>query len=85
MNEKTRGILQATLQEIDREVARLLLQTLPRESLERHRAETARALRRAQGRVDPAALEDALRRLAVDTARERLGLPRVGPGTSPSP
>ena len=71
--------LEASLEEIDQGVERLLLQTLPREALEQHRAESARVLRRAQGRVEPAALEDALRRLAADTARERLGLPRVGP------
>jgi hypothetical protein len=71
--------LEATLKAIDQEVDQLLLRTLPRESLESCRAESARALRRAQGRVDPEALEDALRRFAVDTARARLGLPRVGP------
>jgi hypothetical protein len=72
--------LGAALEEIDQEVERLLLQTLPRAALEGHRAASSRALRRAHGRVEPVVLEDALRRLAVGTARERLGLPRVGPG-----
>jgi hypothetical protein len=39
--------------------------------------EATRAIERHRGRVDDAALRDAMNRFTLQRARERLGLPRV--------
>ena len=54
------------------------LATLDREVLARFRAEAQQAIERHRGRVDDAALADAMDRYTRQRAREKLGLIRVG-------
>jgi hypothetical protein len=70
--------LREKLRQIDEDVTVAVLQALPPEQVAQYEAEAARAVERHRGRVDPEAIEDAKTRYAVQRARERLGLPRVG-------
>ena len=69
--------LREKLRDIDDDVSAAVLQSLAAEEREGYRAEAARAIERHRGRLDEAALEDAVARFTVHRARERLGLPRV--------
>ena len=69
--------IRSKLQEIDAEVSEAALLALSAAEADDIRSEAARAAERHQGRVDPASLEDAGRRLVRQRARERLKLPRV--------
>jgi hypothetical protein len=69
--------LRVKLREIDDEVAAAALESLPSAEGARLRAEAERAAERHREKVDPASLEDALRRYLRQRARESLGLPRV--------
>ena len=65
------------LREIDDDVSAAVVQALPEEQLAEFRAEAARAIERHRGKVDDAALQDAMARYLLQRAREKLGLPRV--------
>jgi hypothetical protein len=69
--------LRRKLAEVDEEVAAAALEALSSEDAERIRAEATRAAERHRGRVGREALEDAVRRLVRQRARERFRLPRV--------
>lgn len=69
--------LRSKLREIDDDVSAAALQALPAAEAEACRAEARRAVERHRGRLDDAALEDAMARYAIQRARERFGLPRV--------
>jgi hypothetical protein len=69
--------LREKLRDIDDDVSAAVLQSLAAEERDGYRAEAARAIERHRGRLDEAALEDAVARFTVHRARERLGLPRV--------
>jgi hypothetical protein len=70
--------LRTRLGRIDELVAGAALEALSPSELEALRAEAARSTGRLRGRVDAAALEDAVSRLVRQRARETLRLPRVG-------
>ena len=65
------------LREIDDDVSAAVVQALPEEQLTEFRAEAARAIERHRGKVDDAALQDAMARYLLQRAREKMGLPRV--------
>jgi hypothetical protein len=65
------------LREIDDEISATILLALTEEELEELEGEASRAIERHRGKVDEAALRDAMSRLTIQRARERLGLPRV--------
>jgi len=67
------------LREIDEAVSASVLQALPAEQIAEFRGEAQRAIERHRGRVDDAALADAMDRYTLQRAREKLGLIRVGP------
>ncbi len=69
--------LRVKLREIDDDVAAAALDSLPSAEGARLRAEAERAAERHREKVDPASLEDAVRRYLRQRARESLGLPRV--------
>jgi len=69
--------LRGKLREIDDDVSAAALQALPAADAEACRAEAARAVERHRGRLDDAALSDAMARFAIQRARERFALPRV--------
>jgi hypothetical protein len=69
--------LRAKLREIDQEVSDAAVRALSAADRSSYQAEAARAARRHQGRVDAAALADAVERFTVQRARERFALPRV--------
>ena len=69
--------VKAKLREIDDDVSAAVVQALPEEQLTEFRAEAARAIERHRGKVDDAALQDAMARYLLQRAREKLGLPRV--------
>lgn len=71
------GYLRGKLREIDDEVSAAVLYALPPVERAALRAEAARAAERHRGRVDEAALNDAVARYELYRARERWGLPRV--------
>jgi hypothetical protein len=66
------------LREIDEAVSASVLQALPAEQIAEFRGEALRAIERHRGRVDDAALADAMARYTLQRAREKLGLIRVG-------
>jgi hypothetical protein len=66
------------LREIDESVSAWVLEAVPAEQLAEFRAEAQRAIERHRGRVDDAALADAMDRYTLQRAREKLGLVRVG-------
>jgi hypothetical protein len=70
--------LRGKLREIDAEVEAQAFDALPPEDGAEVRAEAERAAERLRGRVDPAALEQAVARLVRQRARERLKIPRAG-------
>jgi hypothetical protein len=70
--------LRGKLREIDAEVEAQALDALPPEDAAAVRAEAHRAAERQKGRVDQAALDQAVGRLVRQRARERLKIPRVG-------
>jgi Arc/MetJ family transcription regulator len=65
------------LREIDDDVSAAVVQALPEDQLAEFRVEAARAIERHRGKVDDAALQDAMARYLLQRAREKLGLPRV--------
>jgi hypothetical protein len=65
------------LREIDDAVSRAVLDALSDEDRAEFEQEATRAIERHRGRVDEAALRDAMNRFTLQRARERLGLPRV--------
>jgi hypothetical protein len=65
------------LREIDEEVSGAAVQALSSDDRSAYRAEAARAAQRHRGRVDEAALADAVDRFTARRARERFVLPRV--------
>jgi hypothetical protein len=69
--------LRGKLREIDDDVSAAALQALLPAEAEACRAEARRAVDRHRGRLDDAALEDAMARYAIQRARERFELPRV--------
>lgn len=69
--------LRAKLREIDDDVAAASLEATSPVDREAFRDEARRAVERLRGRLEEAALEDAMLRFVVQRARERLGLPRV--------
>jgi hypothetical protein len=69
--------VRAKLREIDDEVSRAALDALSTEERAELAEEATRAVERHRGRVDEAALRDALQRFSLQRARERLQLPRV--------
>jgi hypothetical protein len=69
--------LRGKLREIDDDVSAAVLQALTPAQLKEFRREAARAIERHRGKVDDAALEDAMARFTLQRAREKLGLPRV--------
>ena len=66
------------LREIDEAVSASVLLALSAEQIEEFRRESQRAIERHRGRVDDAALLDAMDRYTLQRAREKLGLIRVG-------
>jgi hypothetical protein len=68
------------LQEIDDAVSSAALAALPDDEAAALRSEARGAGERHRGRVDDASLEEAVARLIVQRAREKLGLPRVSLG-----
>lgn len=66
------------LREIDEAVSASVLQALPAEQIAEFRGEAQRAIERHRGRLDDAALVDAMDRYTLQRAREKLGLIRVG-------
>lgn len=69
--------LRSKLREIDDDVSAAVLQALTAAQLKEFRQEATRAIERHRGKVDEAALEDAMARFTLQRAREKLGLPRV--------
>jgi hypothetical protein len=69
--------LRNKLREIDDDVAAACVEATSPEEREGIRDEARRAVERHRGRLDDAALDDAMLRFEVQRARERLGLPRV--------
>jgi hypothetical protein len=69
--------VRSKLREIDDEVSRAVLDALSEEDRAEFEQEATRAIERHKGRVDDAALRDAMKRFTLQRARERLGLPRV--------
>ena len=69
--------VRSKLREIDDEVSAAVLEALTDEERAEFEQEAARAIERHRGRVDDAALRDAMGRFTLQRARERLGLPRV--------
>jgi hypothetical protein len=69
--------VRAKLREIDDDVSATVLQAIPEAELAEFRAEAQRAIARHRGRVDDAALADAMDRFTMQRAREKLGLIRV--------
>jgi len=69
--------LRERLRRIDRLVAEAAVEALPRDAAAALRQESASAAERHRGRVDDAALADAVERLFRQRARESLRLPRV--------
>ncbi len=69
--------LRGKLREIDDDVAGASFEAMSTEERERFRDEARRAVERHRGRLEEAALEDAMLRFVVQRAREHLGLPRV--------
>jgi hypothetical protein len=69
--------LRGKLREIDDDVGAAVLQALSPAEARGFREDAARAVARHRGRVDAAALDDAMTRYLVQRAREHLGLPRV--------
>jgi hypothetical protein len=65
------------LQEIDETVSATALLALPDHEVLSLRSEAQRAGERHRGRVDDVSLQEAVRRLTLQRAREKLGLPRV--------
>jgi hypothetical protein len=65
------------LREIDDEVSAAVLESLSETDRAEFEQEATRAIERHRGRVDDAALRDAMNRFTLQRARERLGLPRV--------
>ena len=65
------------LREIDDDVSATVLQAIPEEQIAEFRSEAQRAIARHRGRVDDAALADAMDRFTLQRAREKLGLIRV--------
>jgi Arc/MetJ family transcription regulator len=65
------------LLEIDDDVSATVLHALPADQIAEFRAEAQRAIERHRGRVDDAALADAMDRYTLQRAREKLGLIRV--------
>lgn len=69
--------LRGKLEEIDDDVSAAVVQALSDDQLKEFREEAGRAIERHRGRVDEAALADAMSRYTLQRAREKLGLPRV--------
>lgn len=69
--------LRGKLREIDEAVSAAVLRALPAEQVAEFRGEAQRAIERHRGRVDEAALTDAMDRYTLQRAREKLGLIRV--------
>jgi hypothetical protein len=69
--------LRGKLREIDEDVSAAVLQSLSQQERAALQAEAERAVERHRGRVDEAALQDAIARFTLQRGRERLGLPRV--------
>ncbi len=69
--------LRGKLREIDDDVAAACFEATSPEERDGFRDEARRAVERHRGRLDDAALDDAMLRFVVQRARERLGLPRV--------
>jgi len=69
--------IRGKLHEIDDEISEAVMSALPAAEVAGLHEEARRAVERHRGRVDDAALEDAMRRYLVHRARERLRLPRV--------
>ena len=72
------GYVRGKLSEIDEVVSAAVVELLGAEERLAFETEARRAVARHEGRMDSAALEDAVARFTVHRARERLGLPRVG-------
>lgn len=70
--------VRSKLREIDEAVSASVLQALSAEQIAEFRGEAQRAIERHRGRLDDAALVDALDRYTLQRAREKLGLIRVG-------
>ena len=70
--------IRGKLGEIDEAVSASVLQALSVEQIAEFRDEAQRAIARHRGRVDDAALLDAMDRYTLQRAREKLGLIRVG-------
>ena len=68
---------EAKLREIDDEVSQAALEALSETELAEFRQEAGRAIERHRGKVDEAALRDAMSRFTLQRARERFQLPRV--------
>lgn len=69
--------VRSKLREIDDEVSAAVLDSLSDTDRAEFEQEATRAIERHRGRVDEAALRDAMNRFTLQRARERLGLPRV--------
>ncbi len=69
--------LRTRLRRIDELVAEAAVEALPEADVAATRAQAERSAERHRGRVDPASLEEAVRRLVRQRAREKLQLPRV--------
>lgn len=69
--------LRSKLREIDDEVSQAAVSALSEAELAEFREEAGRAIERHRGRVDEAALRDAMNRFTLQRARERFQLPRV--------
>jgi hypothetical protein len=69
--------VRSKLAEIDHEVSEAALPALPPEEAAAIQSGAQEAGARHRGRVDEASLREAVARLAVQRAREKLGLPRV--------
>jgi hypothetical protein len=70
--------LREKLRKIDADVAAAVFRSLSADERAAYEAEARRAVERHRGRMDAAALDDAVSRFIVHRARERLALPRVG-------
>jgi hypothetical protein len=69
--------LREKLRDIDDDVSAAALQAVTAEDRDAYRDEARSAVERHRGRVEEAALEDAVARFTTQKARETLGLPRV--------
>jgi len=65
------------LRKVDADVAAAVARSLSSEDRTAYEAEARRAVERHRGRMDPAALDDAISQFILHRARERLSLPRV--------